>query len=639
MHRSLKRLKEGRASGILPCRLPAIERNTLSIALRTLRDARYGAVDWSSTLQRGGTMTKTLTTALSVASALAVFPCQAALAQVETQKLRLNDRIEREISAGETHEFRIDLRQGQFLFATVEQPNIDVVVRVRDPEGNLVRQFDDTGRTPENVTLFPQESGEYTIEIAPFSGDVEPGQYAIAIERLEPAAQTKPGQVDQLLSPWDRDDTPGAAIAIVQDGEVIYKRGYGIAQLEYAIPITPSTVFSIESDSKQFTAYAVAMLALQGKLSLDNDIRAYLPDLPDFGEPITIRHLIHHTSGLREQYTLLGLAGWRLDDVITNDQVLRLVKRQRELNFSPGDQQLYCNTGYTLLAEIVSVVTGQPFSEWTAQNIFQPLGMTSTHFHDNNELLVPNRAYGYVGEVGDFRKRVHTHGVGPSGVFTTVEDLAKWVRNLDDDQLGGPALNELIHTRGMLNNGDTLRYAFGLNIGQHRGLRTVAHGGGGGGFNSYFVRYPEQKFAVIILCNLGNFRSNSMAHRVAELFLSEKIQVERPRGDEPREERSDTAPQIEPWAPDAAELAEYVGEYASDELGTTYTISVRGSVLVATHIRHGPITLTPTPWAHDTFIGDTAFLRMVRFQRNDENEITGYRVSGGGVRNIAFARR
>ena len=586
-------------------------------------------------------MRKTLTTVLIVAAAIAGFPWQAALAQVDVQRLRLNDRVERDISGGETHSFRIDLRQGQFLLVTVQQPNIDVVVRVRDPDGSLVRQVDDTGRTPESVTLFPRESGEYTIEIAPFSRNVEPGRYAIEIERLEPAEQTKSGQVDQLLSPWDRTDAPGAAIAIVQDGEVVYKGGYGIAQLEYSVPITPSTVFSIESDSKQFTAYAVAMLALQGRLSLDDDIHIYLPDLPDFGDLITIRHLIHHTSGLRDQYTLMGLAGWGLDDVITNDQVLRLVRRQRELNFSPGDDNLYCNTGYTLLAEIVSVVAGMPFPEWVAENIFLPLGMTNTHFHDAREVLVPNRAYAYLDQGGHFRKGVYTQGVGPSGVFTTVEDLVKWVRNLDDDQLGGPALHELIHTPGVLNSGDTLAYAFGMGIGQDRGLRTVGHGGGGvGGFNSYFVRYPDQGLAVIVLSNSGTFRPQSIAHRVAELFLSDQMQVEQPKGAEPRQEQTTSVSRPEPWAPSAPELLEYVGDYTSDELATTYTVAVRDSALVATHIRYGPIALTPFPRARDTFISNTHFfLRMVRFERNDQDKITGYRVSGGNVRNILFTKR
>lgn len=589
-------------------------------------------------------MKKALISALSVASALAVFQSQDAFAQVEILKLQLNDRIEREISAGEIHAYRIDLRQGQFLFATVEQFNIDLVVRVRDPAGNMLQQFDDTGRAPENVTFFPERSGDHTIEIVPFRGDAESGLYAIAIARLEPAAKTKCGRVDQLLSPWDRADAPGVAIAVVQDGEVIHKRGYGRAQLEYAIPITPSTVFQIESDSKQSTAYAVAMLAQQRRLSLDDDIRMHLPYLPDFGETITIRHLIHHTSGLRDQFALLGLAGWPLDGDITNDQILRLVKRQRELNFSPGKEFLYCNTGYTLLAEIVAAVTGQPFSEWTAENIFRPLGMTNTHFHDDHLLIVPNRAYAYLNRPdGGFQRSVLNQStVGATGVFTTVEDLALWVRNLDEAQLGGPALAELMHTRGVLNNGDTLSYAFGLGIQQHRGLVTVGHGGGAWGFKSYVVRYPDERFALVILSNLGNFWPTMMATRVAEMYLSESTLADEPEHEMSSDEQPDSvvlpAPRIEPWEPDAAELSEYVGEYASDELGTVYSISVRDNILVATHILRDSIPLTPS--TRDEFISsETFYFRVAKFERNEGGEIVAFRVSGGGVRNLLFAKR
>ncbi|UCC49997.1 MAG: beta-lactamase family protein, partial [Gemmatimonadota bacterium] len=225
-------------------------------------------------------MRRVLTTALAIASAPAVFQSHHALAQTEVAKLRLKDRIERELSAGETHVFRIDLRDDQFLFATVGQPGIDVVVRLLDPEGELLQEIDGfwVGGT-EYVTFFPQESGEYRIEIVPFLDDAQPGLYAIAIERLEPAAPTESGRVDQLFTPWDRNGSPGAAIAVIQNGEIIHEHGYGLAQLEYSIPITPSTVFHVASVSKQFTAYAVAMLAQEGKLSLDDDIRVHLPDL------------------------------------------------------------------------------------------------------------------------------------------------------------------------------------------------------------------------------------------------------------------------------------------------------------------------------------------------------------------------
>ena len=187
-------------------------------------------------------------------------------------------------------------------------------------------------------------------------------------------------KVDALFAEWDKPGSPGAAVAIVKNGLVMYQKGYGSANLEYDIPITSSTIFHVGSVSKQFTAFAITVLAHEGKLSLDDDIRQYLPELPAFGVPITIRHLMHHTSGLRDEVFLLAMAGWRLDDVITKAHILKLVRSQRELNFRPGEKYRYSNTGYTLLAEIVERVSGKSFREWTATNIFEPLGMTSTLF-------------------------------------------------------------------------------------------------------------------------------------------------------------------------------------------------------------------------------------------------------------------
>lgn len=229
-------------------------------------------------------------------------------------------------------------------------------------------------------------------------------------------------KVDQLFATWDKPESPGAAIAVIKDGVVVYKRGYGSANLEYNVPITPQTVFHVASVSKQFTAFAIALLAHQGKLSLDDDIRKHLPEVPDFGKKITIRHLIHHTSGLRDQWTLLGMAGWRLDDVITKEHILKMVRHQKELNFDPGAENLYSNTGYTLLAVIVERVSGQSFRDYTDANIFKPLGMTNTHFHDDHERIVKNRAYSYspAGPGGGFKAApLNYANVGATSLFTT----------------------------------------------------------------------------------------------------------------------------------------------------------------------------------------------------------------------------
>ena len=273
-------------------------------------------------------------------------------------------------------------------------------------------------------------------------------------------------KIDSLFQKWDNDSSPGASVSILKDGEIILKKGYGMANLEYDIPIRPSTIFHIASESKQFTDFCIVLLAQQGKLSLDDDIRKWLPEVPDFGKKIGIRNLIYHTSGLRDQWQLLAISGTRLDDVITQDHILKLVKNQKELNFEPGSRYLYCNTGYTLLAEIVKKVSGLSLREFAEKEIFGPLGMDDTHFHDNYKEIVKNRAYSYSQKDSiTFENSVLSYStIGATSLFTTVKDEAKWLNNYFTAQVGGPEAIEQMYERGILNSGDTLSYAFGLGI-------------------------------------------------------------------------------------------------------------------------------------------------------------------------------
>ncbi len=337
--------------------------------------------------------------------------------------------------------------------------------------------------------------------------------------------QTK---VDKIFENWDKSDSPGAVLAVVKGKKVVYTQGYGSANLEYDIPITPKTVFHVASVSKQFTAFAITMLAESGKLFLDDDIRLHLPEIPDFGKTITIRHLIHHISGLRDQWELLAMAGWRLDDVITKNHILKMVRRQKDLNFDPGEEYLYCNTGFTLLAEIVERITKKPFRDWTQENIFTPLDMTHTHFHENHEQIVKNRSYSYSPQGEGFRKRVLSFAnVGATSLFTTVEDLAKWVMNFESKVIANDAVMTQMHQQGILNSGEKINYARGLSIGEYKGLKTVGHGGSDAGFRSQVVRFPEEDFAVIVLSNLSAISTNRLAMQVADIYLSKKTKAKK----------------------------------------------------------------------------------------------------------------
>ena len=264
---------------------------------------------------------------------------------------------------------------------------------------------------------------------------------------------------------------PGCAVSVMRGGDILFAKGYGDANLEYDVPITPSSVFHVASVSKQFTALAVALLVADGRVSWDDDIRRYVPELPDLGEPITLRHLAHHTSGIRDQWSLLQMAGWRWEgDVITQGDVLDLLSRQTAVHFPPGSRYLYSNSGYTLLAVVVERVSGRTLREFTTTRLFEPLGMTQTTFRDDHTMIVRNRAYAYEsGRTGGYRLSIPDFAVvGASSLFTTVRDLARWNRNFRTGEVDGRGVLRQLQERGALAGGARISYGFGLVHGRPR---------------------------------------------------------------------------------------------------------------------------------------------------------------------------
>ena len=339
-------------------------------------------------------------------------------------------------------------------------------------------------------------------------------------------------QVDKVFEKWDRPDSPGCALGIYKDGQIVYKRGYGMANLNDDVPITPATVFHVASMSKQFTAASILLLAQQGKLSLDDDVHKYIPELPDFGERITLRHLLHHTSGLRDQWSLLGLAGWRYSqDLITDDDVMSVLVRQRALNFKPGEKYMYSNSGFTLLAIIVKRVSGMSLREFTTKNIFEPLGMAHTHFRDDHEEIIKHDALGYEQDGKDkpFRMNLTNFDTaGATSLHTTVEDLQLWDENFYHPRVGGPELIQQMLERGKLNSGEQQDYASGLVIGTYKGLPTVDHGGADAGYRSDLIRFPEQHFSTAVLCNFADTNPSALARQVADIVLARNLKAPAP---------------------------------------------------------------------------------------------------------------
>ncbi|WP_336517558.1 serine hydrolase domain-containing protein [Pollutibacter soli] len=317
--------------------------------------------------------------------------------------------------------------------------------------------------------------------------------------------------------------TPGCAVAVSKNGEVIFQKGYGMANLEYDIPITPKTIFHIASISKQYTAFCMLLLEKEGKLSLDDDIRKYLEYIPDFGYKITIRHLINHTSGLRDQWQLLANAGWQLDDVITQQQIIKVISMQKDLNFKPGDEYMYSNTGYTLMAEIVKKVSGLTLREYTDKNIFKPLGMLDTHFNDNYKELVPNRAYSYSQAPGRFENAVLSYStVGATSLMTTVLDQLKWMNNFATGAVGGKDLIEKMKVQGILNDGRKILYANGVVVNEYKGWKTVGHNGSDAGFATYGVVFPELGLDVVMFANSYFNDPGDKSFKLVDILVEQK---------------------------------------------------------------------------------------------------------------------
>ncbi len=328
-------------------------------------------------------------------------------------------------------------------------------------------------------------------------------------------------KIAEIFRAWDSRETPGCAVGVVEDGRLAFARGFGMADLERGVPISASSVFHAASLSKQFTAFLVALLAAEGKLALDDDVRTYLPELPDYGHRLTLLHLIHHTSGIRDQWSLLSLAGWREHDVVTNADVLALAARQRGLDFRPGDEYQYSNTGYTLLGLIIERVTGQSLRAFADTRLFLPLGLTRTHFRDDHTELVPDRALAYFPRAGGgYGVSIPAFDtVGATSLFTTVEDLARWLGNLFEPRIGGSEVLARVLTPGRLNDGSAIHYAFGLDLGDYGGLATISHAGGDAGYRAFLLCFREQRLGVAVLGNVSAMSPDVLAYQVADLYL------------------------------------------------------------------------------------------------------------------------
>jgi CubicO group peptidase (beta-lactamase class C family) len=507
--------------------------------------------------------------------------------------------------------------------------------------------------------------------------------------------------VDRIFRPVSRAGAPGCAVGIEKNGQVLLARGYGTADLEHGVPITPATIFEAGSVSKQFTAASVLLLAQQGKLSLTDDVRKYIAELPDYGTPITINDLLGHTSGLRDWGEVEAMAGWpRTTRVYTMDDILDIATAQRKLNYPPGTFYLYINTDYNLLAIIVRRVSGEPLPAFSRQHLFTPLGMTHTQWRYDFRRVVKNRAVAYEpGEHGSRQLMPFEDTYGHGALLTTVGDLLRWNQALSNDTLG-PYVTRELQRRTRLNDGQPIIYARGLFLGSYDGEHAVFHDGLTAGYSTWLGRFPASHLSIALLCNSKGIVSTPLAHSVADLFLPqphtaavklapdqlarhEGLYVDEVRGlpirltvagdglsmsggpDLPAVSKNEfrsgfnsirftdndhfvmatggsgpmTYVRAQPWSPSVANLQEYAGTYWSPEALATYRVTLDGTRLVATPVGRRDAALFLTPLVAQAFdaSGDN-FHFVIHFIANSAGKVTAFDMSSNGVFDLPFHR-
>jgi len=404
--------------------------------------------------------------------------------------------------------------------------------------------------------------------------------FARATER-DVSADSLAALVDSLIIPQIKPGGPGCVVAVIRDGKTVFERGYGLANLDWGIPNSGVSVFQIASVSKQFTAACVVLLAEEHKLSLDDDIRIWLPEVRDYGQRITIRNLLNHTSGIRDYESLMPVAGMRYDMPYKPCEIFDFIIRQTALDFSPGEKYAYSNSGYILLAEIVKRASGLSLGRFAGERIFQPLGMKNTFYYETLYQVVKNRSTGYD---FDFNRLIYTTGqsdtytIGPAGVFTSVEDLALWDRNFYENRIGGPHFVETMLERPVLTSGDTSNYACGLEYGEHRGLPTLSHSGWWAGYLSFMLRFPSQKTTIILLANsTSDVAPSTNCFSISDIYLYDQFPVD--KRPQPRKETEPAASKTE--VPVNPELFDQLtGRYEIGHLDAVLNVSRDGDRLL-----------------------------------------------------------
>jgi len=487
--------------------------------------------------------------------------------------LEIGEIVEGVLETETPDTFFLDLENDTYLFGVVDQVSVDVVVTLYDPEGNSVGLANGPAEGPEMFYFETREEGRYKLEVAP--SEDKSGRYTVQLKVVEHIAADPEKRADQLFLPFSGDSVPGGVAGVIRDGELLFARAYGMADLTYQIPFTVSTPSNIGSVSKQFTAFAILLLEQQGSLSLEDDVRKHIPELPAFDRVITVRNLLDHTNGLREVYDLMPMTGWKAEDVLRREEIIRMVQRQQELQAVPGEEFNYNNTAYILLAEIVERITEKDFPGWMKENVFGPLGMDSTTVRKDPATIIPAAARGYIvsrdgyGEAGDLYA---SYGAG--AIYTTVEDFAGWLNNFSDPEVGSGELIRRLVTPGTLNNGDTMTYAMGINVGAYKGLKFYSHSGADNAHRATLLYFPEIDAGVAVMSNNGSFASDHAARSLADVFFSDDLEQEKKNN---KKKKKEDPGRVE--VPDHL-LRAYEGKYKAASIGIIMQYTFREGKLI-----------------------------------------------------------
>ena len=554
-------------------------------------------------------------TPLIAAFALLIAACEISAQPTE---LRTGRTVSGSLAAGDTARYTFEADEGDFVLGEVNQISVDVTIRVLDPDGQQRARFGGLGRGPERFSGQTSATGTFTVELfAAGGGDDASGDYEITLLKREDVATDPKKLTDQMMARFDGDHSPGAAVRVWRDGETLYSKTYGMANLAYGIPFQPDTRTNIGSTSKQFTAFAIMLQAERGHLSLDDDIRKHIPELPEFDHTIQVRHLITHTSGLREFLNLLRMTGRRLDrgDWIDRSEIIEIVQRQPALQNVPGGEWNYNNTAFGLAAVIVERTSGQDFHVFMQDNVFGPLGMTGTMVRPSIRHMVPNMSEGYSPTPNGYMQIGDLGGaVGAGAMYSTIADLQTWVENFANPRVGTRESLDAMMTSFVLNDGEETGYGYGLFIDEHGGLKRVQHGGADVAHRSMLVYYPEINAGITTQSNHAQFGSN-VTFQLAEAFFGDEMELE----DE--EAVAEAAGDFDPEEYDPEAFDEFVGRYALDAAPTfVLTFTREDETLYAQATGQQRLEIVPTS---DSTFRLLAVEASVSFLRGEDGGVEG----------------